>query len=63
MKLDIDIDGESICDNFSVIDLDTGKELDRCKWADDETGEYCEYDGHRNYIIKQGNIKLVYKGE
>lgn len=63
--LNIDEDEHGICDNVIVFDLDTGKELDRCKWANDETGEYqvfIDFKNHvPNYEIKKGNIKIVYR--
>ena len=63
--LNIEEHGESICDHFLVIDMDTGEELNRCTWANDDTGEYSESsveNGVINNTLKKANIKLVYKG-
>lgn len=49
---------------FYVVDKDTGKKIDNCLWADDESGEYevvC-LDADGNVITKEkkvGNIRLV----
>jgi hypothetical protein len=48
---------------WQVIDLDTGKQIRRCQWADDEKGEYEVHILDKNDLwiskIKKGNIKLV----
>ena len=58
---------EYMADLIEVLDLDSGKLLDRCKWADQETGEYCVVsfvDGEGFHeTLKKGNIVLVYKGK
>lgn len=66
--LNIDIHYPNICADFLVIDMDTGKELDRCKWADDEIGEIGYFARDKkgntivdNLIIEKRNIKLVYR--
>lgn len=58
---------EYMSDFIEVLDLDSGKLLDRCKWANQETGEYLEISftksKGRKETLKKGNIVLVYKGE
>ena len=56
------------CSDFLVIDMDTGKQLDRCQWANDNTGEigYFAKDEKGktltdNLITEKRNIKLVYR--
>lgn len=59
---------------FKVIDIDTGKNIPRVKWADDETGLYgqIKVDKEGNIVLeegyggkdivvetKKGNIKLI----
>jgi len=58
-----------LASKFEVVDLDTGKILEKVLWADDETGEYGQYNfningdiiltlGEPDLTVKRGNIKL-----
>jgi len=53
--LNTKIDDSYICNNFIVIDVETEEQLDRCIWANDETGEYeiYKYVPGNNYIHKE----------
>jgi len=47
---------------YKVLDIQTGKEIQKCLWADDETGEYCidiSSDHQLKTIIKKGKIKII----
>lgn len=58
---------EYMADDIEVLDLDSGKFIEKCKWADQETGEYeiYSYSQSSGFLseIKKGNIVLVYKGK
>jgi hypothetical protein len=51
---------------WEVIDLNSGNKIERCLWADEESGEYCVYvvdEKTGTYIEKIliGNIQLKRK--
>jgi len=49
------------CYWYEVIDLDTGKMIERCIYADDETGEYrvlVEEAGKDKLEVRQGRIEI-----
>ena len=69
MKKSIHIDEDAHL--YRPFNMDTGKEIENCFSADDETGEYWQYvlddngnekiqDGELVTIKKMGNIKLVH---
>lgn len=55
---------DKMATEVQVFNLDTGEFLNRCRWANDKTGEYLEFikfDNGAKYKLKKANIKLIYK--
>ena len=46
MRLDITVD--TIATKYCLMDLDTFRQIPYVRWADDNTGEYGQYDLHVN---------------
>ena len=50
---------EAIC--HKVFDSDTGEEIPRVVWADDETGEYCQLmtDSGGNFLLEEDGVEIL----